>query len=281
MKIATTEPLEPTLEDIEIRVLLEAVSLHYGYDFREYSSAPLRRSISSGMLGEGVVTISAYQDRLLHDRGSMQRFLRTVGVSVSSMFREPETWRCLRDEVVPRLRTYPSIRVWSVGCATGEEAYSLAILFEEEGLLPRTQIFATDLNNDSLSVARRGVYPLEQLREAEAGYQRSGGRSTLAEFYAVSGRNGRLRPTLQRRLTWAQHNLVTDASFNEFQLIVCSNVLIYFRPTLQQRVHRLFFDSLARSGFLALGLRETLVFCPESSHYQQVTAGTKVFRKTQ
>ena len=279
MRVAAAVPLGPTLEEIEIKVLLEAVSLRYGYDFREYSLAPLRRSIASGMAGEGVGTISAYQERLLHDQTSLQRFLCTVGVSVSSLFREPETWRCLREEVVPRLRTYPSVRVWSAGCATGEEAYSLAILFEEEGLLSRTQIFATDMNEESLAAGRRGSYPVQQLREAEAGYQSSGGRSTLADFYAVTGRTARLRPSLQRRLTWAHHNLVTDASFNEFQLILCSNVLIYFRPTLQQRAHRLFFDSLARSGFLALGLRESLVFCPESSHYELVAPGTKVFRK--
>ena len=280
MNVGAAEQLGPTLEEIEIKVLLEAVSLRYGYDFREYSLAPLRRSINSGMVGEGVGTISAYQDRLLHDRTSMQRFLRTVGVSVSSMFREPETWRCLREEVIPQLRTYPSLRVWSVGCATGEEAYSLAILLEEEGLLSRAQIFATDMNDEPLAAGRRGAYPLDQVREAEAGYEQSGGRSTLADFYTVSGRGAKFKPSLQRRLTWAQHNLVTDASFNEFQLIVCSNVLIYFRPALQQRAHRLFFNSLAASGFLALGLRETLVFCPESSHYEQVTAGTKVFRKT-
>jgi len=280
LKVATAEPLGPTLEEIEVKLLLEAVSLRYGYDFREYSAAPLRRSIAAGMVGEGVATISAYQDRLLHDRGSMQRFLRAVGVSVSSMFREPETWRCLREEVIPRLRTYPSLRVWSVGCATGEEAYSLAVLFEEEGLLSRTQIFATDLMEDALATARRGLYRLEELREAEAAYLRSGGRSALAGHYTTVGRTGRFRSALQRRITWAQHNLVTDSSFNEFQLIVCSNVLIYFRPTLQQRAHRLFFDSLARSGYLALGLKETLVFCPESSHYQQVIAGASVFRKT-
>lgn len=280
MKNATAEPLGPTLEEIEVKLLLEAVSLRYGYDFREYSVAPLRRSIASGMAGEGVTTISAYQDRLLHDRGSLQRFLRAVGVSVSSMFREPETWRCLREEVIPRLRTYPSVRVWSAGCATGEEAYTLAVLFEEEGLLSRTQIFATDMNEDALATGRRGFYPLAELWEAEAGYRQSGGSSTLAGFYTASGRSAKFRSAIQRRITWAQHNLVTDGSFNDFQLIVCSNVLIYFRPTLQQRAHRLFFDSLVASGFLALGLRETLVFCPESSHYQQVAAGTKVFRKT-
>jgi len=280
LKVATAEPLGPTLEEIEVKLLLEAVSLRYGYDFREYSAAPLRRSIAAGMVGEGVATISAYQDRLLHDRGSMQRFLRAVGVSVSSMFREPETWRCLREEVIPRLRTYPSLRVWSAGCATGEEAYSLAVLFQEEGLLARTQIFATDLIEDALATAGRGLYRLEELQAAEAAYLRSGGRSALADHYTTVGRTGRFRSALQRRITWAQHNLVTDSSFNEFQLIVCSNVLIYFRPTLEQRAHRLFFDSLARSGYLALGLKETLVFCPESSHYQQVTAGASVFRKT-
>jgi chemotaxis protein methyltransferase CheR len=273
-------PLETqSIEDIEVKLLLEAVSLRYGYDFREYASAPLRRSIYTSMAAEGVRTVSAYQDRLLHDAGCIQRFLSTVGVSVSSMFREADTWRCIREEVVPLLRTYPSLRIWSVGCASGEEVYSLAIVLQEEGLYERSSIYATDMNEDALAMAKVGSCSLERVRTYEQNYLRSGGHSSLSTFFNSTGRIARLRRDLLRNVTWAQHNLVTDASFNEFHLIVCTNVLIYFRPTLQKRAHRLFYDSLVRSGFLALGQRESLVFAPESSRYHHVREGVSVFKK--
>jgi chemotaxis protein methyltransferase CheR len=268
-----------SLEEIEVKLLLEAVSLRYGYDFRDYALGPLRRSITTGMAGEGVSTISALQDRLLHDSSSMQRFLGTVGVNVSQMFREPDTWRCLREDVVPVLRTYPSIRIWSVGCATGEEVFSLAIFLQEEGLYQRSSIYATDMNEDALAVARAGACPNERMRSYEHDYQRSGGSSSLETYFTTAGRMARLKRNLLQNVTWAQHNLVTDSSFNEFHLIICTNVLIYFRPTLQQRAHRLFYESLIKSGFLALGQRESLVFAPESSRYEHVRDGVSVFRR--
>jgi chemotaxis protein methyltransferase CheR len=269
----------PSLEEIETKLLLEAVSLRYGYDFRDYASGPLRRSITTAMAGEGVTTISAYQDRLLHDSSSMQRFLGTVGVNVSRMFREPDMWRCLREDIVPVLRTYPSVRIWSVGCATGEEVFSLAILLQEEGLYQRSTIYATDMNDDALAVARAGACSIERMLSYEPDYQRSGGSSSLDTYFTASGRMARMKRNLLHNVTWAQHNLVTDSSFNEFHLIICTNVLIYFRPTLQQRAHRLFYESLIRSGFLALGQRESLVFAPESSRYEHVRDGVSVFRK--
>jgi chemotaxis protein methyltransferase CheR len=209
----------------------------------------------------------------------MQRLLTAVGVSVTSMFREADTWRCLREEIVPVLRTYPSLRVWSVGCATGEEVYSLAIALEEEGLYERSSIYATDMNADALAIARVGACTVERLRTYEHEYLHAGGHSSLSTFFTSVGRLARLKPELLRNVTWVQHNLVTDASFNDFHLIVCRNVLIYFRPALQQRAHRLFYESLVRSGFLALGQRESLIFAPASSRYQQVRDGVSVFRK--
>jgi chemotaxis protein methyltransferase CheR len=274
------EAPEAGLEEIEIRLLLEGIRLCYGYDFREYALRPLRRSIADAMTSEGVTTISAYQDRILHDASCMHRFLGTVGVSVTSMFREAELMRCIREEVIPVFRTYPSVRIWMVGCATGEEVYSLAITLEEEGVLRRASIYATDLNEDTLAVARTGAYQLDRVRSYEAAYVRSGGSGRLSDHYTVSGRSARFHRNLQSNVTWARHNLVTDASFNEFHLIICANVLIYFRPSLQERAHRLFFDSLVRSGFLALGKGESLVFSPESSRYQQVRNGVSLFRKT-
>jgi chemotaxis protein methyltransferase CheR len=267
------------IEEIEIKLLLDGVALRYGYDFRDYAMAPLRRSLTLGMAGEGVETISAYQDRLLHDASAMKRFLSAVGVTVTGMFREADTLRCIRDEVVPALRTYPSIRVWIAGCATGEEVYSLAIVLEEEGEYDRCRLYATDLNEDALAVARTGVFALDRVMTYEGDYLSAGGRGALSDFYSVTGKDAKIRRDLQRNITWAQHNLVTDGSFNDFQLIVCTNVLIYFRPTLQQRAHRLFYDSLVRSGYLALGSRESLTFNPESSHYEQVAEGLSLFRK--
>ena len=273
------EAAEPALEDIETRLLLDGIRLCYGYDFREYALRPLRRSIADAMTAEGVATISAFQDRILHDASCMHRFLSTAGVSVTSMFRDAELMRCLRQEVIPIFRTYPSVRIWVVGCATGEEVYSLAITLEEEGVLRRASIYATDLNEDTLAVARTGAYQLDRVRSYEDAYVSSGGRGKLSDHYSVSGRSARFHRNLQSNVTWARHNLVSDASFNQFHLIICANVLIYFRPSLQERAHRLFFDSLVPSGFLALGKGESLVFSPESSRYQQVRNGVSLFRK--
>lgn len=269
----------PNVEEIEIKLLLEGVAMRYGYDFREYALAPLKRSIASGMAGEGVATISAYQERLLHDASCMQRFLSGVGVNVTSMFREAGVLRSIRDEVIPRLRTYPSLRIWVAGCATGEEVYSIAIMLKEEGLDERTRIYATDLNEDSLVIARTGSYPMARVLAGESGYARSGGRGRISDFYSIVGGNARFHRELQRNVTWARHNLVSDSSFNEFHLILCANVMIYFRPSLQERAHRLFYDSLARSGYLALGQQESLVFCPESSRYEQLKGGVNLFHK--
>jgi chemotaxis protein methyltransferase CheR len=187
--------------------------------------------------------------------------------------------RCLREEVVPVFRTYPSVRIWMVGCATGEEVYSLAIMLLEEGVLPRASIYATDLNEDALTVARTGAYPLDTVRSYEVGYEAAGGHGKLSDHYDVSGRTARFHRGLQQHVTWARHNLVSDRSFNDFHLIICANVLIYFRPSLQERAHRLFADSLVRFGFLALGKGESLVFSPESSRYRQVRDGVSLFRK--
>jgi len=269
------------IEEIEIKLLLEGVCLRYGYDFREYALAPLRRSITAGMAGEGVPTISAYQERLLHDEACMKRFLGGVGVNVTSMFREAEALRCFREEVIPRLRTYPSIRIWIAGCATGEEVYSIAIVLEEEGLYDRSRIYATDLNEESLTIARTGAYPLERIRADEGAYARSGGAGSISDFYTIARHSARFQHELQRNVTWARHNLTSDGSFNEFHVIFCDNVLIYFKPALQERAHRLFYDSLIRSGYLAIGQGESLIFCSESSRYKQARDGVNLFQKVQ
>ena len=268
------------LEEIEIRLLLEGVHLCYGYDFREYAPSAIRRSIVTGMARENVQTVSAYQDLVLHDATCMQRFLGMVGVNVTTMFRDPELMRAVREEVAPLLGTYPSARVWVAGCATGEEAFGFAILLQEEGVLERTTIYATDLNEDMLAIARMGAYPLERVRRYDESYKLSGGRGSLTDHYAASSRMARFDPALQQRIVWSHHNLVSDGSFNDFHLISCANVLIYFRASLQQRAHRLLYDSLVRDGHLALGRRESLLYCADREHYAQVRDGVNLFRKT-
>jgi chemotaxis protein methyltransferase CheR len=233
----------------------------------------------SAMAREGVRTVSAFQDRVLHDAACMQRFLGSVGVNVTTMFRDPELMQCIREEVVPLLKTYPSYRVWVAGCASGEEVYSLSILLNEAGMLERGSIYATDLNEDMLAVARLGAYPLERVRRYEEAYQMSGGQGSLSDYYTAGGRTAHFNRDLLRSITWARHNLVTDGSFNDFHLIVCANVLIYFRPSLQERAHRLFYDSLIRGGFLALGKRESLLHSPDHDHYEQVRDGVSLYRK--
>lgn len=279
---AATRHLESTASDVEaveVQLLVEGIRLSYGYDFREYSPSPLRRSIQMGMIREGVHTVSAYQDRVLHDPACMQRLLGLVGVNVTSMFREPELIKCLRQDVIPVFKTYPSVRIWVAGCATGEEAYSLAIALKEEDLLKRASIYATDLNDDMLAVGRQGEYPLDRVRRYADAYQLAGGHGSLSDHYAPSGRNARFDRELRSAITWARHNLVTDGSFNDFHLIACANVLIYFRPSLQARANRLFYDSLIRGGFLALGRRESLIHCADRDHYEQVREGINLFRK--
>lgn len=267
------------LEEIEVRLLVEGIRLCYGYDFREYAVSPLRRGLMTAMAREGVHTVSALQDRILHDAACMQRFLSTVGVTATSMFRDPELMQCIREEVVPLLKTYPSYRVWVAGCATGEEVYSLAILLSEAAMLGRGSIYATDLNDDMLAVARLGSYPVERVRRLEDAYEMSGGRGSLSDYYSIAGRSARFNRDLLPSITWARHNLVTDSSFNDFHLIICANVLIYFRSSLQERAHRLFYDSLIRGGFLALGKRESLLHCPDRDHYEQVREGVSLYRK--
>ncbi len=270
---------EDELEEIETTLLLEGIRLCYGYDFREYAMSPLRRSILAAMAAEGSSTISAFQNRILHDAACMQRFLGIVGVNVTSAFRDPDLARCISEEVIPLFRTYPSFRIWVAGCSTGEEVYTLSILLAEADVLRRASIYATDLNEDTLAIARTGAYSLDKMRRCEEGYQRAGGHGRLSNYYTVSGRSARFNRELQACVTWSRHNLVSEASFNDFHLILCANVLIYFRPALQERVHRLFYDSLIRSGFLGLGKRESLVYCPERNHYEQVRDGINLFRK--
>jgi len=270
---------ERSLEEIELQLLLEGIALHYGYDFRDYAPAPLRRNILMSMALEGVPTISAYQDRVLHDPASLQRFLNTVGVNVTSMFREAIAMRVLREEIVPWLRTFPSVRIWVAGCATGEEVASLAIVLRETEMLGRTRIYATDINEASLTIAARGLMPMESVQSGEAGYRRSGGRGALTDYYTLEGGIARLDRTLLSGVTWARHNLVSDASFNDFHVILCTNVLTHFSHRLHMQVQQLLYDSLVRSGYLIVGRLESVIRWGSSSVYSRVHESSGVYRK--
>ena len=268
------------LEDLELDLLLEGIFQHYGYDFRGYARASIKRRMWRRMMEEDLATLSGLQERVLHDPACMERLLLDLSINVTSMFRDPSFWVALRDTVVPLLRTYPFVRIWNPGCSTGEETLSLAILLREEGLETRTRVYATDINAAVLAQAREGVFPLDRMQEFTANYLAYRGRASFSDYYSVYGDRARFDPTLVERCVFAQHNLVSDDSFNEFNLIVCRNVMIYFDRTLQERVHDLFYRSLARSGFLALGHKESIRFTSLADLYDDLDPQEKLYRRT-
>lgn len=265
-------------ERLEIELLLEAVQRRYGYDFRGYAIASLRRRLWHRALAEGLKTISGLQERILHEPGCMDRLLRDLSINVTEMFRDPGFYRALRERVFPLLRTHPFIRVWNAGCSTGEESYSMAIALREEGLLERTRIYATDIDETALARARAGAFPLERMQRYTENYLRAGGSETFSSYYAVEGDSARFDPSLRDGIVVAQHNLVTDRSFNEFHLIVCRNVMIYFGSDLQEEVLQLFGDSMTRFGILALGRKESIRRTRHADRYEPLDEAEKIFR---
>jgi chemotaxis protein methyltransferase CheR len=268
-----------SVESLELELLLEAAFRVYGYDFRDYARTSMRRRVANIMRSEGVRTISALQDRVLHDQPTWERFLNGVSVNVSAMFRDPGFFRAFRRDAVPLLRTYPFIRVWHAGCSLGEEVYSLAILLEEEGLYDRSLIYATDINEATLRQAREAIYPADLMQKYTQGYIQSGGQRAFSEYYTARYDYAILRPALQRNIVFSQHNLASDGPFNEFNVILCRNVMIYFNQALQQRTHELFYNSLGMFGLLGLGARESLRFTPYERSYNPLVEGEKLYRK--
>ena len=267
------------LEQLEVELLLEGIYRRYGYDFRHYAPASLKRRVRRRMDGEHVDTVSALQERVLHDPAVMERLLLDLSINVTAMFRDPTFFRALRELVVPSLRTYPFARVWIAGCSTGEEVYSLAILLAEEGLAERVRIYATDINQNVIDIARRGVFPLDKMQEYTQNYIRAGGTRSFSEYYVARYDGARFSRALVDGVVFAQHNLASDAVFNEFHLIACRNVMIYFDRPLQEHVHRLFYDSLAMFGVLGLGQKETIRFSPHDEAYEELSAAEKLYRK--
>jgi len=270
---------ELELEQLEVELLLEGIHRRYGFDFREYAPASLKRRLRRRMDGEKVETISALQNLLLHNPAVMERLLLDLSVNVTAMFRDPSFYLAFRRQVVPTLRTYPFSRLWVAGCSTGEEVYSVAILLAEEGLADRVRIYATDINQAVIDVARLGVFPLEKMQEYTQNYIRAGGSRSFSEYYVARYDGARFAASLADGAVFAQHNLASDAAFNEFQVITCRNVLIYFAQPLQEHVHRLFYESLATFGVLALGQKETIRFSPYASSFEQLDAVERLYKK--
>jgi chemotaxis protein methyltransferase CheR len=266
-------------EDRQIRLMLDAILEQYGYDFRNYASASIRRRIARRMEAEGVASLPALQERVLADPACMERLIVALTVHVTAMFRDPGFYLSFRKKVVPVLRTYPFLRIWLAGCSTGEEVLSMGILLEEEKLYDRCRIYATDLSDGVLRAARAGAFSLGQMKEYSENYLKAGGKSTLSEYYTAAYDKVLFRKDLQRNVVFAQHNLVTDGSFNEFQVILCRNVMIYFNKALQDRVHGLLYQSLVRLGILGLGHKESLRFTPHEAAYSEVDQGQRLYRR--
>jgi len=275
----TTIPKREDLEQLEIDLLLEAVYRQYGFDFREYAPASLRRRVWRRVHAEGLTTVSALQDKLLHDPACMERLLLDLSINVTSMFRDPSFYVAFRNKVVPALHTYPFTRIWVAGCSTGEEVYSLAILLQEEKLYDRTRIYATDINDVVLQQARRGIFPLDRMQEYTDNYMRAGGQRSFSEYYTALYGNVVFRRALTDNVVFSQHNLVTDASFNQFNVIFCRNVLIYFNNELQDRVQKLFLNSMETFGILGLGKKETIKYTTIADSYEVIDAEERIYRR--
>jgi chemotaxis protein methyltransferase CheR len=267
------------LEDIEIQMLLEAVFRCYGFDFRDYATASLKRRIWKCIRDENLDNVSGFQGKVLHDPAAMERFLLALSINVTAMFRDPVFFLAFRNEIVPMLKTYPFFRVWCAGCSTGEEVYSLAILLREEGLYDRAKIYATDMNDDVLERARAGIFPIKAMKEYTENYIEAGGSGSFSRYYHADDQNAIFQPSLKENIVWSQHNLACDGSFNEFHAILCRNVMIYFNKSLQDRVHKLLYDSLGMFCFLCLGNRESIKFTPFEDRYEVLNERAKMYRK--
>jgi len=267
------------IEDIEIRLLLEALFLKYHYDFRNYAMASIKRRLKQAREQLGYATFSGMQERLLHDPAMLPQMLRFLTVQVSEMFRDPTYFKAIREKVVPHLRTYPSLKVWVAGCSDGEELYSLVILFREEGLEDRTIFYATDINQDALRAAEAGIFPLDRMQLFTENHRKSGGKSSLSDYYQAAYGRATFDKNLRRNVVFSDHSLVTDAVFGEMHLISCRNVMIYFDRTLQDRAIGLFSDSLTRQGFLGLGAKESLRFSRHATTFREFVREEKIYQR--
>ena len=259
--------------------LLDSIRFVYGYDFTDYAEASVKRRINNFMTVNNIAEIDQLGKMILKDEKMFEEFIQQISVTVTEMFRDPPFYKSIRENVVKRLATYPIIKVWIAGCATGEEVYSFAILLKEEGLLSRTLIYATDINQKSLQIAKEGMYPLENMKQYTANYQKAGGTRAFSEYYTAKYSSVLFDKSLKQNIVFAPHNLAVDKSFNEFQLVVCRNVLIYFNQKLQNHVINLFYDSLCPFGFFGMGNKESLLFSDKKPCFEDVDRKQKIFIK--
>jgi chemotaxis protein methyltransferase CheR len=271
------------LEDLEIDLLLEGMTRRYGSDLRGYARGALKHRVLVALQGEGLGSISALQERVLRDALAMNRLLHALTMNVHGMFRDPRFYLALRRRVVPMLRTYPFVRIWLAGCSTGEEVYSTSIVLAEEGVASRVRLYATDVSETVLARAKAGAYSTEGLGRYEQLYLQSGGRRSLTDYVTIerdgAGEEMRLAPSLRENVVFGQHDLATDRSFNEFNLILCRNVMIAFGAPLRCRVHALLDDSLVRLGILGLGAHETLRGSGFEERYEVLDDDARLFRR--
>lgn len=271
--------MDQKTEDIELTLLLEAIYRKYSYDFRDYAMASIKRRMKQARERFGCATYSALQDRVLHDEAVLPTLLSYLTVQVSEMFRDPSYFRALREDVIPHLRTYPSLKVWVAGCSSGEELYSLVILFREEQLENRTLFYATDINPDALAKAEAGVYELSRIPLFTENHRKSGGRCSLSDYYTAAYGGAVFDKSLRERVVFSDHSLVSDAAFAEMQLISCRNVLIYFVREMQDRAFGLFKESLSPQGFLGLGAKETVRFSQHANAFADFNRSERIYRK--
>lgn len=266
-------------EGTEVDIFLEAIFQKYGYDFRNYAKASIKRRIQNLQKKFAIRKISDMIPRMHQDRSFSNSILAEFSITVTEMFRDPEFYRSIRENIVPYLDTYPFIKIWHAGCATGEEAYSLAIILKEENLYHKTTIFATDFNNVALRKARNGIYSLDEIKEFTQSYQKAGGKRSFSDYYHAKYKSAIIDNSLKKNITFANHNLVTDSDFGEMHLILCRNVLIYFNKILRDRVLNLFDSSLIHKGFLAIGSKESLNFSSIEKKFNPVDKKNKIYRK--
>ncbi len=278
------EPLEQNIQlnkqtNLEIDLLLEAIYRLSGYDFRQYNRSSISRRIFNRMRINSIPTISRVQEKVIHDQAFLEQLLNDFSINVTEMFRNPSFFKAFREKVIPTLRECQEIRIWHAGCATGEEVYSMAILLQEEGLIDKAVIYATDMNEQVLEKAKKGIFPIHKMQAYTKNYMLAGGAHAFSEYYKTDYQYAYFHSTLLKNIIFAQHNLVTDQSFNEFHVILCRNVLIYFSPQLQSQVHRLFYESLSDKGFLCLGDKETLRFEEVISNYREFIGNERIYQK--
>lgn len=266
-------------EDIETYLFIEALKMKYGYNFSNYSRAHIKRRIKYRLSKCGIDNIMELTHKVLESEAFFKEVLLDFSINVTEMFRDPIFFKYLRESIIPIMESYPQIKIWHAGCSSGEEVYSMAILLKECGLYDRCQIYATDFNEKIIQKAKDGIYPIEAIKEYTKNYILTGGINSFSDYYIAKYDNAILDQGLKKNITFAEHNLVTDGSFGEMNLILCRNVLIYFDRTLQNRVDKLFSDSLIKGGYLCLGPKETLVFSDVIEKFDTMNEEFKIYRK--